>query len=100
MASLAPHMEQRRTPRGGVKVIHQHRIGSTVVKRVSELVFIKGRPLALIEWIDLGGVRTPLFTCELDVAQLRTGHRAGLYEYDGLTIDPRFKDAAEEGPTI
>lgn len=95
MASMRPHTEQRRKPRLGLKVIHRHRIGGTVVKRVSELVFIRGRPVALLEWIDLGGVTTPLFKCELDLAKLHSGHQPGIYEYSDVTIDPRFKDAAD-----
>ena len=95
MANLVPHKEQRRKPRLGLKVIHRHRIGSNLVRRVSELVFINGRPVALLEWIDLGGIRTPLFTCELDLAKLQAGHRKGIYQYNDVTVDPRFSDAAD-----
>ena len=93
MANLAPHSEQRRTPRARLKVIHRHRIGESVVRRVSELVFVKGRAVALLDWIDLGGVRTPMFTCELDRAKLHSSGRPGIYQYDDVTVDPRFQES-------
>ena len=94
MASLASHSEQRRTPRARLKVIHRHRVGESVVRRVSELVFVKGRAVALLDWIDLGGVRTPMFTCELDRAKLHASERPGVYQYEDVTVDPRFGDGA------
>ena len=93
MASLASHSEQRRTPRAKLRVIHRHRVGESVVRRVSELVFVKGRAVALLDWIDLGGVRTPMFTCELDRTKLHASGRPGIYQYDDVTVDPRFQDA-------
>ena len=74
--------------------MHRHRIGTTVVDRVSEMVYVHSRPVALLEWIDLGGVRTPLYRCELDPAKLRADaeHR-GVFRYDDVTIDPRFADS-------
>jgi len=96
VASLAPHPEQRRTPRARLKVIHRHRIGESVVRRVSELVFLKGRAVALLDWIDLGGVRTPMFTCELDRTKLHASDRPGIYQYDAVTVDPRFQDGPAE----
>jgi hypothetical protein len=44
------------------------------------------------EWIDLAGVRTPLYVCELDAAKLRPTARA-TYRYDDETTDPRFAPA-------
>lgn len=82
----------RRRVRSGLKVVHHHRVGGSVFRRVSELVFVKGRPLALPGWINLGGVRTPLYTCELDPAKLRAAQDAkGTYYYDDVTVDPRFE---------
>ena len=81
----------RRRVRTGLKVVHLHRVGSTIFRRASELVFVKGRPLALPGWINLGGVRTPLYTCELDPAKLRPAADAkNTYYYDDVTVDPRF----------
>jgi hypothetical protein len=40
------------------------------VRRVSELVIIEGQPKALLGWIDFGGVRTPIYLCDLDLAKL------------------------------
>lgn len=67
-------------------------------RRVSELVFVEGRPKALLGWIDLGGVRAPLYICDLDRAKLRSprGMRR-IYYYDGVTVDPRFEALPEDG---
>src|SRR3970040_1650282 len=40
-------MHNRRNVRFGLKVIHRHRVGSHEFRRVSELVFIRGRPKAI-----------------------------------------------------
>jgi hypothetical protein len=91
MPGISPRTERRKA-RTGLKVIHRHRVGSTVVRRVSELVFVKGRPIALLEWINLGGVRTPLYVCELDASKLRQTDQTTYY-YDDVTVDPRFEDS-------
>jgi len=90
-------MPERRKVRVGLKVIHRHRVGNRVVRRLSELVFVDGRPRALLGWIDLGGIRTPIFVCELDRSKLR-GPRGtnNIYYYDATTVDPRFEDLPEE----
>lgn len=86
--------DRRHDPRPGLKVRHRHRVGGLVVERVSELLYIKGRPFALLDWINLGGIRTPLYMCELDSRKLKpaAGQR-GLYQYDAITVDPRFPNA-------
>lgn len=69
-----------------------------VFRRVSELVFVQGRPVALPAWINLGGVRTPLYVCELDSAKLRpTNEAKNTYYYDDITVDPRFASEPEPG---
>jgi hypothetical protein len=84
---------ERRRVRSGLKVVHQHRVGSTVFRRESELVFVRGRPRAVPGWINLGGVRTPLYVCELDPAKLQVSSGAkNTYYYDDVTVDPRFED--------
>lgn len=90
-------MPERRKVRVGLKVIHRHRVGNRVVRRVSELVFVDGRPRALLGWIDLGNIRTPIYICELDGSKLRVSKGArNTYYYDATTIDPRFEDLPEE----
>jgi hypothetical protein len=90
-------MPERRKVRVGLKVIHRHRVGNRVVRRVSELVFVDGRPKALLSWIDIGGVRTPLYICELDRSKLRAPKGVkNTYYYDATTVDPRFEDLSEE----
>jgi hypothetical protein len=92
-------MHNRRKVRFGLKVIHRHRIGSFEFRRVSELVYVRGRPKAILGWIDVGGVRTPIHLCDLDPAKLRkaaAGNDANqkTYYYDAVTIDPRYEDLA------
>jgi hypothetical protein len=88
----------RRKIRTGLKVLHRHRVGGMVFRRVSEMVFVRGRPVALPEWINLGGVRTPLYVCELDMSKLRpAGNDKNTYYYDDLTVDPRFERPPEPG---
>ena len=93
-------MAERRTlPRTQLKVIHRHRIGKRIFRRVSELVFVRGRPRAMLEWVDLGGVRSPLYITELDPEKLRKSkHSRNTYYYDGETVDPRYVDAAASPP--
>jgi hypothetical protein len=93
MPNVQPSKDRRHDARPGLRVMHQHRVGPTVVERVSELVYVKGRPVALLEWINLGGVRTPLFVCELEPGKLRAAADRGVFHYDAVTVDPRFTDA-------
>jgi hypothetical protein len=49
----------------------------------------------VLEWVNLGGVRSPLYIVELDPEKLRRAKRLrNTYYYDGETIDPRYLDAA------
>ena len=93
-------MHNRRKVRLGLRVIHRHRVGSVEFRRVSELVFVQGRPKAILGWIDVGGVRTPIFLCDLDPAKLRKAAVGNLakdtYYYDALTVDPRFEELGPE----
>ena len=83
-------MQNRSKGRLGLKVIHRHRTGGWTFRRVSELVFIRGRPRAVLGWIDAGGVRTPIYICELDPAKLRkVAALKNTYYYDEETVDPR-----------
>jgi hypothetical protein len=85
----------RRKIRVGLKVIHRHKVGDTVVRRVSELVYLQGRPRALLQWINSGSVRTPLYICELDPEKLRPVDGVkNTYLYDEVTVDPRFEPLA------
>ena len=88
-------MQNRRKIRLGLKVIHRHRAGESVFRRVSELVFVGGRPKAVLGWIDTGGVRTPIYISELDPAKLRKAAATSkTYYYDEITVDPRYEEAA------
>lgn len=77
-----------------MKVIHRHRVGSSVFRRVSELVYIHGQPKALLGWINIGGVRTPIYICDLDPGKLHraAGEAKNTYYYDEVTVDPRYQD--------
>lgn len=83
-------MRNRSRVRLGLKVIHRHRAGDSTFRRVSELVFIRGRPRAVLGWIDAGGVRTPIYICELNPAKLtKAAATKDTYYYDEVTDDPR-----------
>ena len=85
-------MVDRRKIRVGLKVIHRHRVGEKVFRRVSELVYVRGSPRALLGWINSAGVRTPIYICELDPALLRPAEGVkNTFLYDGETVDPRFE---------
>ena len=89
-------MHNRRKVRLGLRVIHRHRVGRLEFRRVSELVFVRGRPKAVLGWIDVGGMRTPIFLCDLDPAKLRKtasgNNTKNTYYYDDVTIDPRYEE--------
>src|SRR5688572_5823638 len=94
MPTAMPSKDRRHDVRPGLKVKHRHRVGTAIGDRLSELVYVKGHPVALLDWIDLGGIRTPLYMCELDASKLRpASEQRGVYDYDGVTADPRFADA-------
>ena len=87
-------MRNRRKIRLGLKVIHRHRAGDSTFRRVSELVFIRGKPRAVLGWIDAGGVRTPIYIAELDPAKLKKAAALpNTYYYDAVTVDPRYEPA-------
>ena len=73
-------------------MIHRHRLGDQTLRRVSELVFLRGEAKAVIEWISSGGLRTPIYV-DMDRSKLRVtrGIRT-LYYDDGTTDDPRWMD--------
>ena len=73
-------------------MIHPHRLVDQTNRRVSELVFVRGEAKAILEWIDSGGIRTPIYV-EMDRARLRmTRGIRTLYYYDGTTDDPRLAE--------
>ena len=82
-------MASRRLARVPQKVIHRHRIGERTFRRVSELAFVRGKPKAILRWINIAGVRTPIYA-ELDASQLKrvANVRSVTYRYEGTTGDP------------
>ena len=83
---------ERRRARAKLRVIHRHRSdGREASQRESELIFTHGGAVAILEWIDMGGVRTPVFTLPLDREKL---HRESdrTYSYEDVTLDPRDAD--------
>jgi hypothetical protein len=89
--SVAP-VRQRSNVRLGQKVIHRHRVGNLEFRRVSELAFIRGTPRAILGWLDVGGVRAPIYLCDLDPQKLRKATSHNTWYYDDTTIDPRYVD--------
>lgn len=94
-------MASRRLARVLQKVIHRHRIGSHVFRRVSELVRVRGEPKAILHWIDSAGVRTPIYA-DLDPGKLRRIRirtaRHPTFQYDGTTIDPADAGITTDAP--
>jgi hypothetical protein len=91
-------VNNRRKIRLGLKVVHRHQIGDKVVRRISELVTIDGQPKALLGWITLGSVRTPIYLCNLDHSKLRRSSKtSSIFDYDALTVDPRFEALGPQG---
>ena len=87
-------MHDRRKARIGLKVIHRHRAGDITYRRVSELVFVHGRPQAVLGWINAGGVRTPISSCPLDPKKLKKAAATPkTYYYEEVTVDPRYEPA-------
>jgi hypothetical protein len=85
-------MQNRSKGRLGLKVIHRHRAGDSTFRRVSELVFVRGQPKAVLGWIDAGGIRTPIYICDLDPAKLKKAAAAkDTYYYDEVTVDPQYE---------
>ena len=87
-------MHNRRRIRLGLKVIHRHRVGKLEFRRVSELVYVRGRPKAILGWIDVGGGGPPRYLCDLDPAKLRkaAGEAKNTFYYDAVTVDPRYEE--------
>jgi hypothetical protein len=82
-------MAERRTARLARKVVHRHRTGGQVSTRVSELMVLRGQPKAILRWIDIAGMRTPICV-DLDPQRLRQVQEGpnGTFRYDGTTTDP------------
>jgi hypothetical protein len=100
--SLAPGVamarsERRAVPRIRLKVIHRHRVGRRIFRRVSELVFIGEQPRAVLDWVNMAGDRSPVYM-DLDRRRLRklSGARH-TYVYDAQTSDPRFEELPAAG---
>jgi hypothetical protein len=92
-------MAERRAARVPQKVVHRHRIGSLVFKRVSEFVRVRGEPKAILKWIDIAGMRTPIYV-DLDSSKLRrvqAGPKTRFF-YAGTTVEPGTPD--EPRPAI
>ena len=95
-------MHNRRKIRSGLKVLHRHQVGSYEFRRVSELIYVRDRPKAVLGWIDVGGMRTPIYLCELDPKKLhKAAATPNTFYYDGVTVDPRYEvlgPAADRAP--
>ena len=72
-----------------LKVLHEHRIGGRVDRKVSELIFVNNEPRIILGWVDLGGVRAPIYVQNVDPSRLRPVGVKHFYRYDGITSDPQ-----------
>lgn len=90
----SPAMAERRSARVPRKVVHRHRVGAMVITRVSELLVVRGEPKAILRWIDIAGVRTPICV-DLDPQRLRQVQSGpnSTFHYDGTTTDPSYYPA-------
>ncbi|HEX2565856.1 MAG TPA: hypothetical protein VHL85_03295 [Burkholderiales bacterium] len=82
-------MENRRASRYRLKILHEHRSGGRIRRRVSELIFVDGQPRIILGWIDLGGVRAPIFLHNVDASAVHPLGVKHFYRYDGVTSDPQ-----------
>jgi hypothetical protein len=79
----------RRAVRVGLTVLHRHRVGAAVPEdRTSELAYLRGGPKAILDWIDVGGMRTPICV-DLDPAKLVSTGESRRFAYTETTTDPR-----------
>lgn len=97
LQGFLPYMRNRSKVRNGLKVIHRHKVGEHTYRRVSELVYVRGEPRALLGWIDIGGLRTPIYVCILDREKLHPAAAPRTFYYDEVTVDPRYEDANTTG---
>jgi hypothetical protein len=80
--------------------MHRHRIGRQRFRRVSELVFVGLQPKAVLEWVNMGGDRSPLYL-DLDARRLHKVKGArNTYFYDGETSDPRYDALPRVGTAL
>jgi len=78
--------ERRSIPRTRLRVVHLHGTEGEPVRRVSELMFVDGRPQAVLGWKQSDQGRCPAEVVPLDSARLRASKRAkNLFHYDGVT---------------
>jgi hypothetical protein len=82
-------MDNRRASRYRLKVLHGHRSSGRVKRRVSELIFVNAQPRIILGWVDLGGVRAPIYVQNVDPAKLRPLGVKHFFRYDGVTDDPQ-----------
>jgi hypothetical protein len=81
--------ERRSIPRERLRVLHFHVNGEAPVRRISELMFVQGRPVAVLRWTGEGCERHPDAIVPLDTARLRPTRRGrNLFRYNGVTAEP------------
>lgn len=80
--------ERRSIPKVRLRVVHLHRSGDEPVRRVSQLLFVGGRPVAVLGWSGTEGERRPKRTVPLETSRLRPSrHAKHLYRYEGVTVE-------------
>jgi hypothetical protein len=72
------------------KVMHTLAVGGGWGIGVSDLMFIKGIPHAILEWDGPPDKKLPLVSVKLDRARLSASQGSGAdFLYDGVIEDPR-----------
>jgi hypothetical protein len=79
------------------RVIHRHRIGEREFARVSQLIYVGERPMAVLSWLHQGEQTIPGVCVELDRSRLQRGSKSRLFVYHGVTVDPRYEPVGPEG---
>ena len=74
------------------KVIHRHSMRGRVFTKVSELTYVGEQPVVVLSWMHHGESRIPGVFVPLDSAKLKPGATRRLFNYSGVTIDPRYAE--------
>lgn len=76
-------------PRVYLAVVHH----ASKMRRVLDLAFIDGTPIAVISWVKVDGELKPGDYVELDPRLLRKSQPEGTFWYGGVVQDPRVPPA-------
>jgi len=77
---------------GVYRVTHILSTGTGWLTCVSDLIFIDGQPVLVLEWTPPENIHPPTVTVPLELARLtELSGPPGYYLYDGEVVDPRTR---------